>query len=1491
MSVCNHIVKSLQNSAQAASILLVFAFTYTSAQDLVNEGSGRFTNSTGAVIRFRASQGQFRNDNPEAAQTLNRGTIEFLGADNRFTGAASMGRNQMSRVGGLVRYAATEVTAQFQQIQARWYSNLSLEGSAIKRVPDGVRIGGETAQTGVFTASGGSRQYSGTLYFDNSAAQTIPGGESYQNVEIARGRESKRVAENTTVQTRGFFRQDTSNNAGLEVLGMLSIGADGFFSRTSENKGRISIGTSANLRVQNTLSPQMLIQSGVLNVGVEELSVYAGVVATMQERASIIVQTSSTLRLYAASSTTHGSVRLNNAESELLLWGNIHNDLQSRTNAHFHPQSTVLYASSTAQTLMPTSLTQPYGDLTLQNAHKTLLHGIVALAGTLRVDSVAADMGNGSLIMLTPSADALYTGQGEVRGAMMRILANTTDRYTFNNAETRFTASSAVRPLSMTMTILPETLPDEYLPQNDVRRHVRLEWRDSLQAAWTGTLRLGYRTNEITAPFQADNENVLGMVATTGTSAQTQQVRRLAGFAVTRRSARTLSTGLGFVEQQGLTNAASTPYSLISGEDLILRGIRETVRSVQNGRWSNPTTWNVLREPDSGDSVEITHSIHLGFRRNGLDGLQTAGQVRERFFDIRQDSARALARFIHIRQTDSSRSAALVVGSFDRSDSTFTDELPPQVAWKLASVRVAENAQFTRTSEATLSAMSAEWASRLNLSRLRTLPQSGVYGLCIAAPVSEGDSTRVVLESLDNSGLIANGGKTDIAKRLASTGFIGNSGAIRTFAEGNMLAQDSIGSVVEFGGNQPEQTQILPALRYSNLYLSGRSRKQTLFLQNANSQRPCIVHDSLNTSIDALWTLGEQMSVQALGGVHHEGSISNASRDAMLVLRGVREQILTGSGRIDALSLENGQGAVKRNGTYRLQSALNLVRGAMQTNETANLQFADNAVVTRFPQSSLAAQPLTQGRITLRTRGDGLMRATGELLSSLSTLDIANSGGYASLRNVRVQDTLRVSSRLWMEGAEGAYTLDFLPLFSQPLFTEDSSEIVGTVRRSVYADSLTRLFHNRYTSLQILPSAQNVSTMQATFRVMPQHFPLPNNDSSKIRRGIELSLIDTLTQTVPNVLTRVGYAWRTSPEGADETNGLETARVLLQRRSAVSDEWQTVGTPLRRTRRSAWNRLSEEGLWYWGVCDSVIFERNQQRFFALGVDSTRTVVPGMFLQMNAFLEGALPQNLERRMDTALQASPLVMNTLLREKNLLPASILQSQIPVIADSIVRGVSSDSNIVSSRKAVQILGSEQFLPMLPATTVDWLLLEVRPVVLRSQSPSRLLLPQEQDSLRIFLPLLLQRNGSVIGMNRQSVITLDLPEHWEAGGRFITTLHHRNHLPVRWRDTLDIAPQERLRLDWSDTAKVLGGARALQTVLWGGKALFSLIAGDIVNEQNLADVPIINRADYDAALQAAWSLVFREGYARADANLDGIITTRDANIIWNNRGRRGVR
>lgn len=80
-------------------------------------------------------------------------------------------------------------------------------------------------------------------------------------------------------------------------------------------------------------------------------------------------------------------------------------------------------------------------------------------------------------------------------------------------------------------------------------------------------------------------------------------------------------------------SANNLSSQLFNGNELLLRAGPVIFASIRNGRWSNPDTWDEAREPSPLDSVLVRHTVHAGWRRDGIDGLTANGQIPESFPD------------------------------------------------------------------------------------------------------------------------------------------------------------------------------------------------------------------------------------------------------------------------------------------------------------------------------------------------------------------------------------------------------------------------------------------------------------------------------------------------------------------------------------------------------------------------------------------------------------------------------------------------------------------------------------------------------------------------------------------------------------------------------------------------------------------------------------------------------------------------------------------
>jgi hypothetical protein len=597
----------------------------------------------------------------------------------------------------------------------------------------------------------------------------------------------------------------------------------------------------------------------------------------------------------------------------------------------------------------------------------------------------------------------------------------------------------------------------------------------------------------------------------------------------------------------------------------------------------------------------------------------------------------------------------------------------------------------------------------------------------------------------------------------------------------------------------------------------------------------------------------------------------------------------------------------------------------------APLRFADSCLINRTSASVLSFAPqFGWGTMVRYVNADGTdpvataIVSSGELPSTSSTdslglasrlarLEVLNSSGVQLAQSVTVRDSLVVASRIFT----GASTLTFAPRSANPVFQADSSEIIGAVRRIVsanantgsadffQADTTQKLTHNRYTFVQLpaqptslqsssgLPSSPIAASValgtlrSIVLRVQPDAAPEPNRAPTKIRRSFVLTAQNARGDSLPSVegFVRVGYAWRVRPR--NETNDLQTAQILLQRWQTTSRTneftWQTAGVPqnpAQAWRRGVWNEAPmltnpPASQWIRGVADSV---RLVSGFYALGTDPLFGLLPSTSFVLKTVLEGAYSQP-----SAAFTERTALMHNALQAARILPLTPPNT------------TTYPFSLLASRDQIPTL------TQLPDSVVDWVLVELR----RSTRPANGFPPSSPSSAvrdnSFFLPALLKRTGAVVGTDGRTLTyrrsIYDAPAQSGTGGSagsgtggtaldvsgsVFVVIHHRNHLPVASATRQALTPNQAITLDFTDSRDVFGGEDGIRLVGRNGSTpVFAMSAGD-VNADGM-----INRADYDDSPQAAWNQVFSEGYVPSDCNLDGVVTTADANFAWNNRGK----
>ncbi len=168
------------------------------------------------------------------------------------------------------------------------------------------------------------------------------------------------------------------------------------------------------------------------------------------------------------------------------------------------------------------------------------------------------------------------------------------------------------------------------------------------------------------------------------------------------------------------------------------------------------------------------------------------------------------------------------------------------------------------------------------------------------------------------------------------------------------------------------------------------------------------------------------------------------------------------------------------------------------------------------------------------------------------------------------------------------------------------------------------------------------------------------------------------------------------------------------------------------------------------------------------------------------------------------------------------------------------------------------------IPDSVVDWVVIELRTLLTGGE--------------RYYRTAFIRRDGRIVDLDGKSPVTLPGVEQ----GAYYVALHHRNHLAIITAEPVEIAPetQNQLLALTDDPSRILGGAGALRALRLNGRTVWAMIGGD-VNGDGRVDAE-------DLRLLQLWQHV--EGYSNADTDLNGIVTTRDFNVSWNNRERQSV-
>ncbi len=680
-------------------------------------------------------------------------------------------------------------------------------------------------------------------------------------------------------------------------------------------------------------------------------------------------------------------------------------------------------------------------------------------------------------------------------------------------------------------------------------------------------------------------------------------------------------------------------------------------------------------------------------------------------------------------------------------------------------------------------------------------------------------------------------------------------GLFRIKSGGIRNMHDYIGGKVEFISRDQIEFAI-PNSIYRKLSIIGPSRK-TVLHRDGKEDLNLVVLDSLYIR-DTLEFKGVNFDVRGIdidakGNLISDANFTGELNSYLNMNRQDSLQTLeSNDGSFDRLRIENPYGIdLTDNTKFNIKRVLELKLGELRSGSGSVVSLTDSSVIRRYATGSIAQAPLFSDRVSVYYLGDTTLPiAAGPELPKdpgiLQNLFQQNAGGLYLDTMVTINDTLFVGTFINTNKYDNTGTLidSTIVLVStsgrDPIFDPNNTwaEIIGNMRHTILdktvQDSL--IYHNPYTWIKFDNPDDISGIKELTLRVQPMEYPYYDNGQNKIKRFFIVSAIDLSDSQIDFIQNMTfGYGWKHDKgdklSANYETNDKDINQVVLQRWDNTTWYEYSAGQDSPK--------LNADETWAYGVT------RNIERlgFFAMGVPGDG--IP-LVLRALVFLEG--PYLGDSKMSTAL-----------RDSNLVPLSP-PDRYPFNLDTN--------------------GMRVKVPSIPENVVDWIVLQFS---------------NSKDTL--YRTCFLKNNGEIAEIDGVSPVSLG-KGNIDTGYYYIS-VRHRNHLDVVTVDPVRIS-RDSTNLNavknFSDPAFVSGGlGDALKPVKNDNGYIYVMIAGESNKDRNN-----YGEIDYENDILKAWQSRNLRGHDGTldnfeayrtfliyDYDMNGIITTKDVNIGWNNRGK----
>lgn len=678
------------------------------------------------------------------------------------------------------------------------------------------------------------------------------------------------------------------------------------------------------------------------------------------------------------------------------------------------------------------------------------------------------------------------------------------------------------------------------------------------------------------------------------------------------------------------------------------------------------------------------------------------------------------------------------------------------------------------------------------------------------------------------------------SQALNSSGRIENLGTIKVKSGQIQIKQDTIDGRVELLQNSNNVYYEVPNMVYNQLVIKNQGKK---FISDNKKDgfgtiRNIIVRDSLVLSNNALLTTyyngTNPADVIAKSTVVNNNSEYIAHRD--LVMRNnTKEQDLLANGKFSRLNIDNPLGVNVKSGGFEITAKLTLTSGELRNSPENNFTMKDSTEIERHVGASLAYEPRFENSVNVTYVGKGSLSTSGEIPSNksvLKNLKVLNTDSLILTKNVSVNDTLELRAKILALADTLIYNNRYNPIFLDTIHSEISGMFLRTnipVGEKVY-------FNNPYTYFYFVDeqSKGNLSSLMLDMRM--RTFPRYDNTFAKIQRSIDISAFDINGKPIESgFVGNFAFGWRYDlSKPYDETGSLSPSflDLILQKWDGIDYQDLESSAPQVDTKYgwafSNYNQFSSAGS------------------YAIGLSTSLSI----FVQSRVLLEGAYIENSNGLMRTDLWNG--------MQGNLLVQGIKQAQFPY------NTVNLNLNQINS---------------VPDSVVDWIVLEFRNTVDPNVKFSKL--------------LLVRYDGKIVDLNGNPYIRITKSDFdpKKQSSSFDIVILHRNHASVKSLEPIRLIPENNSKVyDFSQPDFVLGGTAALKLVeatpttrIFALRAGYNLTEPIRQNEMLNALNPFTTNRDH----LVVWDNISQTGYLMFDYDMDGIVTTRDYNISWNNRNK----